>query len=674
MRRKLLLGVVVLFWCLAGFGFCKNVLAVSQENGNGKVFWRDVMSDGGDYRYDRSLALDNLGYPHVCSHQTSGSGMLTKNLLKHIYWDGALWQDETVDGGFSFIYGSNFGKYCSITIDTTTDNVHVSYYSDSDLKYRKKSGSTGAWDDSVTVDSDGDTGLYTSIVLTSDGLPHIFYQYHIDGNNNRLKHAYYTGAGWLVETVLAGNVGYYNSAVVDQNNNIHVAYWDANDSRIEYVLRYSNGTWHAGAVYVGLSSSLLGISLAVGNDNIVRISYNIQGPGSSLRVATGTEDGFVDSEWDFNPNFDVGEYSSIALDSQNNAYVSYYYEGAGLKYAYSSSGSVTTEVIASSIIEYTSLAYKNDNAFIAYYNLTNNNLNFVLMDSVAPSGAAEVLGKAGKEFSWKITSSDYVQMGGAKYYCIDENNTCVPLTSGTALTSAIANGTYTASSSSVTKAYLRLGDWAGNIASITLNMPSANKEVSLKQTPVEGEEIINYDLTYVWKKLPKNSENYWMQTTRYNKYTKKYKNYKRNIIKRYWKIKTNLNEYRESYRKKLTVAEKNYSDCHKDLKCSSVILKYYKKQVLKYQKKMFRVRVSFYYTQKLSNKLRLKNSDLKKLAKKQAEKKLWLKKYDKKTKKWNNMSQLKLVNKTVHNLKKNSFVTDIKYFKTKNTLFTIGVK
>jgi len=68
----------------------------------------------------------------------------------------------------------------------------------------------------MTVDSQGSVGLYPSIALNNNFLPHISYY---DSGNGDLKYAYYDGNQWHNETVDSqGNVGDWTSIALDSKD------------------------------------------------------------------------------------------------------------------------------------------------------------------------------------------------------------------------------------------------------------------------------------------------------------------------------------------------------------------------------------------------------------------------------------------------------------------------
>jgi len=396
-----------------------------------------------------------------------------------------------------------------------------------------------------------------------------------------------------------------------------------------------------------------------------------------LRVATGTIAGFSSSIFVASSgNYYPGLNPSIALDDLNNKYLSYRYFGYDyLGYAYSDNSGIYSGIVTDSVTAVkdttSSIRRGDDNSFVSYYYAADDTINLMLVDTKVPEGTARLSGKANNLFGWELLSSDYAKMGGAKYYCIDETNTCDPVTS---LTSATDFGNYSASSSNVDAIYLRLKDWAKNTTSITLSSSSIVPERESLDSDDLNRNIVQEDLVYQWKAMPKHPSRYWIKTIRYKSYAPKYKLGSHYLLKRYWKIQTNLYKYKKNTRKKLIVAENNYQRCLVKTDCSKKALKIYKKELKKYQNAMFKVRVTFYYNRKIVKMLKSKNSDLKKLSIKKVKKKLWLKYYNKSTKKWENVTKVKAINNPASNKVKNSLLINISYFKQKNTLFTIGVK
>ena len=65
------------------------------------------------------------------------------------------------------------------------------------------------------MDSTGDVGMYTSLVLDSSGNPHISY---LDASNYHLKYASWTNNTWSIETADSAG-GTWTSLVLDSFGN-----------------------------------------------------------------------------------------------------------------------------------------------------------------------------------------------------------------------------------------------------------------------------------------------------------------------------------------------------------------------------------------------------------------------------------------------------------------------
>ena len=89
------------------------------------------------------------------------------------------------------------------------------------------------WETQV-IDSEGDTGWYTCLVLDPEtGLPLMSYYNHTEGE---LRLARWDGSGWEIETVDSrGQVGWYSSLVMDpKNGRPRIAYHDITNRDLKY--------------------------------------------------------------------------------------------------------------------------------------------------------------------------------------------------------------------------------------------------------------------------------------------------------------------------------------------------------------------------------------------------------------------------------------------------------
>ena len=126
-----------------------------------------------------SISLNGLGQPRI-SYIAGTTGQ-----LRYAAFDGVLWHFENVDGVGTL---TSFSA-TSLALDSG-GNPHIAYYDASagSLKYASRSGPVigGTWT-VQTVDSVGDVGGYSSLILDATGRPIISY---FDATTQALKIAY----------------------------------------------------------------------------------------------------------------------------------------------------------------------------------------------------------------------------------------------------------------------------------------------------------------------------------------------------------------------------------------------------------------------------------------------------------------------------------------------------
>ncbi|MBI4243260.1 MAG: fibronectin type III domain-containing protein [Planctomycetes bacterium] len=235
------------------------------------------------------LLVDSSGTLHVFYINQSSQ-------LRHSRKNGGVWEIETIAASTTdlavanngsniammsktsgvFVYWTgNFGSWNSFSIGLTGDYpsiavnsgvVHFVYYlsSTQDLRY---ANSANSWTTSI-IDS-GNVGLDPSIKADSTGILYVSYY---DSTNGDLKLGTNSGAGWTVSTVEStGNTGRFSSLAIDQNNKLHVTYFDIGGN-----LRYgtnASGGWVLETI-----------------ENVGSISFTVlSGQGTSLFVDTGVK-------------------------------------------------------------------------------------------------------------------------------------------------------------------------------------------------------------------------------------------------------------------------------------------------------------------------------------------------------------------------------------------------
>jgi catechol 2,3-dioxygenase-like lactoylglutathione lyase family enzyme len=318
---------------------------------------------------DRSLRLDGGGHPHIAYGY---------DRLYYAYYDGMAWHWQVVDGT------PGVGPSAALALASTAPYTpHISYYDDinGDLKYARWTGSTWV---SQTVDSAGDVGEYTSLALDGAGNPHISYY---DSDNRDLKYVHWTGSTWVIQTVDSeGSVGEYTSLALDGGGNPHISYHDRTSGDLRYAY-LTGGTWISQTVdsapSVGAYASLALDATAPYTPHIsYYASSNWGGTWCDLKYATWTGSTWISQTVD--STVDVGEYSSLALDTDGNPHISYYDSTSyRLKYAYWTGGTWVKQIaddggsITVDVGYYTSLALDtDDNPHISYLDSTGDDLKY----------------------------------------------------------------------------------------------------------------------------------------------------------------------------------------------------------------------------------------------------------------------------------------------------------
>jgi hypothetical protein len=290
------------------------------------------------------VALDNQKRPHVFYY--------TSQSLLHSYWDGDVWQHETVapasiyhnggpmafidsnniihvfyfDNQFNFGYAwfddewtietidsnGDVGDFNSVTFDSS-NTPHVIYsVGFSSARYATKTN-----DQWQIVTLPGSSSGYVSIALDSQEHPHMFY----NGN-----YYYYDGSTWHHETV--SGIGSMSSMTLDFDDQPHISYYYTGDG--SYDLRYvykNNGAWQYHIVDPGYQQSKRGWynTIDIDQNGVLHISY-LDHNLCQLKHARG-----FGASWDVDIVEQLGDYAiwdtgnDIAIDG-NNIYVSYYNE------------------------------------------------------------------------------------------------------------------------------------------------------------------------------------------------------------------------------------------------------------------------------------------------------------------------------------------------------------
>jgi hypothetical protein len=323
--------------------------------------WHTETVDNNRYcGIDSSIDIDSLDRPCVAYYDGNNID------LKYARWNDVAWEIVTVDSIGNVGYGT------SLAMDSG-DHAHISYYDfdNGNLKYAYYNGSE--WSVTTADDNANDVGFSTSIAVDSNNKPHISYY---DVTNHVLKYTYSDGSAWIITDVIpSGDLDWSSSLALDVDDSPHIAFTrtDLYAFTEPYYATLIGGQWitdtvdsfHDIGAYVSIDVDSNGYPYVCYYDEVEQdliYSYNngssweseiidsIGDVGSQLSMTLDSSDhqhicyteySYIDGEPDNNLKyayFDgygwnistvdsegyVGNEPSIAVDSLNRPYISYY--------------------------------------------------------------------------------------------------------------------------------------------------------------------------------------------------------------------------------------------------------------------------------------------------------------------------------------------------------------
>ena len=174
---------------------------------------------------DSSIAIDHNGHVHVTyRHHSNRDQMIGSNI-------SGTWQRYTVDGG------SGVGYYSDMVVDQD-NNLQMLYRTDAaGGQYKHATGLSGsAWSNTAS------SGGYNGFRMQTDALGNVHASMYDSGSDDLVYGMLTPDSGnpWSFAAVdTGGDVGLENDIFVDENNMIHIAYYDSSNQRLKYANKSS---------------------------------------------------------------------------------------------------------------------------------------------------------------------------------------------------------------------------------------------------------------------------------------------------------------------------------------------------------------------------------------------------------------------------------------------------
>ncbi|MBI2122463.1 MAG: hypothetical protein HYT98_05120 [Candidatus Sungbacteria bacterium] len=346
------------------------------------------------------------------------------------------WETQNTDLNVGMTIGSatalvdstgNVGTYTSLVLGSD-GFARISYVDETngDLKFVRCLDALCSAKNISAVDTGGVIGEVTSLTLGSDGFGRISY-YH-DGNDD-LKFARCLNADCSSAVVTlvdaASNMGDFSSIKMASDGFARIAYWDDSNEDVEYA-RCTNADCTTKILTTVESSGNVGeyISLALGSDDFARISYYADSGGDLKFIRCTNADCTTKVITVVDSSGDVGKYTSLVLGSDGFARISYYNEtNDDLKFVRCTNADCTSKNIATvdssgTTGQYTSLALGSDGfPRISYYYSSSGDLRYARCTDVDCTGkiitTADSAPTVGKYSSLGLASGD---LGRISYY------------------------------------------------------------------------------------------------------------------------------------------------------------------------------------------------------------------------------------------------------------------
>lgn len=206
--------------------------AVHSSMRNG-AWVKDTLSHSGHDGWDTRVTVDNQGQAHVSAIDPSDFGGGGVEYYR-INPNGDLKVEEIGSGPQTYMYAT------SIAVNPAGEPL-IAYYDQTEKSLRLGRRLDGGKWEIETVDKEGNTGLFSSMLIDQNGAIHISYLERTGTSTGRIKYAVRrTGSNWEISQVdtlsriVTGFTGARNltSLVLDSQGHPWMAYSDEQDLRL----------------------------------------------------------------------------------------------------------------------------------------------------------------------------------------------------------------------------------------------------------------------------------------------------------------------------------------------------------------------------------------------------------------------------------------------------------
>ena len=343
------------------------------------VWVYDTVASTGDQGQHATIALDGFDQVHVAWYDASNN-QLMYSLMTLTGWDTVV---VDTDG--------NVGQWASIAIDPITQNPAIAYYDADDEKpYYAYFDGDNWYSEIIDNQEDDMRGQFIELAFSPAGVPWVSYHYdngafHTMGMNAAHRIG---AANWDIDRVDyttsgAGlsHFGQHTTIAFSTAGYPQIAYRDdiLDDQKFAW-LTASGWSFESGVeLFLEDIGEYGDIALDLG-DNIYISSWHTFDLSPDGCAALASK---VAGDWDWENiecgDYDFGSFTSIAVDSLDHLHMSYYGDGM-LQYAYHDGGDwqISTLDDQGDVGQYTGIALNsNDSPYIVYYNATAKDLMLV---------------------------------------------------------------------------------------------------------------------------------------------------------------------------------------------------------------------------------------------------------------------------------------------------------